>query len=201
MIVAKSLYLRDPCLRRGGEVGGSCRLDPCVTSRSAVERRRGGEVVGFAYWIPVCAGVAKWGGRCLLSVSVALLPIEDVRPQVAPVWIHRFNQVELPLPLPLLDGVFALDRAFHRAVQFEPDQHLYVVLAGESFHCTFSVLPNALKQIGGRPSVQRAIAPAGRDVCGGLEVGFHGVGRQRLLGSEQIVGVKFLRFVTLAQAS
>ena len=54
--------------------------------------------------------------------------------EIAPLGITLLDQPQLPLPVPFLDALLALDCVLHGRMLFEPDQHLHAILAGESFN-------------------------------------------------------------------
>lgn len=86
-----------------------------------------------------------------------------------------FDQLDLPLPLPVLDLLLARDRGVHRPGEFEPDERFDAIAFGEAVEVVDPMLADALDQVRGDAGVERAVARAGHDIGAGLEVGVHAV--------------------------
>jgi hypothetical protein len=56
--------------------------------------------------------------------------------KVAPPRVRGFDQFELPGSVPFLDALLARDRAVHRGVNLEPDEHFDTVLGSEAADLT-----------------------------------------------------------------
>ena len=95
--------------------------------------------------------------------------------QITPLRVRRLDQLDLPLPLPILDLLLARDRGVHRPGEFEPDERFDVIAFGEAVETAVVVLADALDQMRGDAGVERAVVCAGHDIGAGLEVGVHGV--------------------------
>jgi hypothetical protein len=83
---------------------------------------------------------------------------------VIPVRVHRFNQIDFPLPGPVLDGFFVGDCVGDEVMFFEPDQRFHAVFRGKARRQIVLVLIQAAGQVAGHAGVERAIAPGGKDI-------------------------------------
>lgn len=83
---------------------------------------------------------------------------------VIPVWVHGLDQIDFPLPGPVLDGFFAGDCVRDEVMLLEPDQCFHTVFRGEARCQIVLVLIQAAGQVAGHAGVERAIAPGGKDV-------------------------------------
>src|SRR5450830_809564 len=92
----------------------------------------------------------------------------DFRPEIMPLWVTLFNQAHLPLAVPLLDLLLAVDCLTHVAVEFVVDQAVNAVPLRESICEVVSVFVDASHKITGHPGVQRPVEPAGQNVDGRL---------------------------------
>ena len=79
----------------------------------------------------------------------APLGLQDLVIQVAPAGVFFFDQSDLPRPVPLFHGLFFADGAFHRVVDFVPDEVVHLVAFGEALDEVVFVLPNSLGEVGG----------------------------------------------------
>ena len=93
--------------------------------------------------------------------------------KVAPVRVLASNQVELPVAVPVLELLLALDCGFHRLEQLEVDQPMYGVALAKPLDRALAVLPEAGDQIGGHADVDRAEGFAGEHVDARLLLGRH----------------------------
>src|SRR3954468_23674400 len=78
-------------------------------------------------WRDGCPGMT-WRG-CYFTPEPSN---RDLVVQVPPIWIHRHDQVDLPLPRPVLDVLLALNGVVGRAVLLEIDEVLDAVPFGEA---------------------------------------------------------------------
>ena len=85
-----------------------------------------------------------------------------------PLWVTLFNQAHLPLAVPLLDLLLAVDCLTHVAVEFVVDQAVNAVPLRESICEVVSVFVDASHKITGYPGVQRPVELAGQNVDGRL---------------------------------
>ena len=85
-------------------------------------------------------------------------------PKIAPFGIVFFDQIDLPISIPLLDLAFARERRFPAVVRLVPDQFFHVVFAREARQRISAVLPDALHEIVSHANVEGAIALAGHYV-------------------------------------
>ena len=84
--------------------------------------------------------------------------------KIIPVWIHRFNEPELPRPIPFLDLTFAAQRRFARIATFKPDQFLDVVFRRESRKNLGFVLPDSPAQVVSGACIQSSVSIARKNV-------------------------------------
>src|SRR5450830_1073633 len=109
-----------------------------------------------------CEGCFRRMRESILLVSC------DFRPEIMPLWVTLFNQAHLPLAVPLLDLLLAVDCLTHVAVEFVVDQAVNAVPLRESICEVVSVFVDASRKITGHPGVQRPVEPAGQNVDGRL---------------------------------
>src|SRR5262249_26750693 len=84
--------------------------------------------------------------------------------EVAPVRIHRENEIDLPLARPVLDVLFPLDCSGGRVVALIVNQHLNSIAFGEAWYEAFPVLKGPTHEIIGDADVQRAAPTIGKDI-------------------------------------
>ena len=89
----------------------------------------------------------------LVSGSITdATPQKRLKPQIArqvpPSRIACLNQIDLPLPAPRLDPLFARDGGLHRVEHLEMDEGLDAVAAGEAFEGVAAMLRDARHQVG-----------------------------------------------------
>src|SRR5215470_4400169 len=84
--------------------------------------------------------------------------------EVAPVRIHRENEIDLPLARPVLDVLFPLDCSGGRVVALIVNQHLNSIAFGEAWYEAFPVLKGPTHQIVGDADVQRPAATIGEHI-------------------------------------
>src|SRR5262245_6301181 len=89
---------------------------------------------------------------------------DDLVVEVAPVRVHRKNEVDLPLSRPMLDVLLSLDRSGGSVVALVVNQHLHAIALGETRHEAFPVLKGATDQIVGHADIERAAPTIGEDV-------------------------------------
>ena len=95
--------------------------------------------------------------------------------QVAPSGIHFPDEINLPLPFPLLHPLLFQDRLLHRVVCLIPDETVEAVAFGKSLDEFLLVGPDASREIGGDANVEGSVRFVGDDVdAGGLGIGWHG---------------------------
>ena len=63
---------------------------------------------------------------------VFLLGLNDRLPEIFPVWIPLFNQLQLPCPVPFFQLLFSCDRRHHVVVQFIVDELVNPVFLSET---------------------------------------------------------------------
>lgn len=93
--------------------------------------------------------------------------------EVHPIRILAFDQVDLPLPVPSLELLFAQDRPLHVAKLLEANQHVHAIIGGEAGQRFAAMLPQPRKQIGCHADVERAVSLAGEDIDAWAAFGSH----------------------------
>jgi hypothetical protein len=88
--------------------------------------------------------------------------------QVGPMRVKLVDQVDLPLPPPVFQLLFAVDRWLHLAKQLKMHKPINRIPGGEAGHHPIAMLPNARNQVRGHTNVERAIGLARKDVDAGL---------------------------------
>ena len=99
-----------------------------------------------------------WQGRLLANIL----------PQIAPARISFLDQRNFPGTIPLFELFLSGNSRQHVLVLLEIDQHVDLVLFGESRDQLIFVFPDSLDQVAGHADVEGAIALAGEDVDGWL---------------------------------
>ena len=93
--------------------------------------------------------------------------------KVLPGWVVLFDELELPLAVPLFDLFFAGDGVGGAAEDLVIYQAVDGMFSGEAGDKAVAVLVGAADEVAGHAGVQGAVAGAGYDVD---EVLFHGFG-------------------------
>ena len=91
--------------------------------------------------IPAQAGI-----HCDMVVVWRTFASDDV-PEILPVRVRRFDQLDLPFSSPPLDRFFPFDGMHNGAVAFVPDECFQPVTLREPVDAPFSMLPYSLYQI------------------------------------------------------
>ena len=104
-------------------------------------------------------------------VSGSILPIAWFRRrksqssrQILPLRVRPVDQVDLPLPPPVLKLLLAADGAFHVAKKFKVDKAMHVVARCEARRRAVAMLRESADKIGCDTDVQRSVMPARKDV-------------------------------------
>ena len=84
------------------------------------------------------------------------------------------DQVDLPRPVPVLELLFAGNRALHIAEHLEMNEHVNVVFRGVPRDRIVAMLPEPAEKIGGYADVKRAVGLAGKDVDARVSLSRHG---------------------------
>jgi len=79
--------------------------------------------------------------------------------QVAPATVFALDQVDLPVPLPLLDLLLAVKRRLGRIVRLEPDELVDAVFFGKAGDDLVLVFPNSPQEIGVVPTYRVPYGP------------------------------------------
>ena len=90
------------------------------------------------------------------------------RRKVDPLRVFAFDQIDLPLPMPSLELLFACDGGQHVLEKFIPSQQMDAILRSEALNLACAMLIETRKQIGSDANVQRPVGFAGEDVDAGL---------------------------------
>lgn len=93
--------------------------------------------------------------------------------KVAPMRVSLFDQVDLPLPPPVLDLLLTSNRIGHRVEYLHEDEPINRVLGGESGGFSFAMLPKPGRQIRRNAGVERAAITARQNVGARLAVALH----------------------------
>src|SRR5438552_946885 len=88
----------------------------------------------------------------------------DLVIEVAPVRIHRENEIDLPLARPMLDVLFPLDCGRHRVMPLIVDERLNSIAFRKTRYESFPVLKRATHQIVGDADIERTAPTIGEDV-------------------------------------
>jgi hypothetical protein len=86
-----------------------------------------------------------------------------ILPKIAPVWIHRTNQINT-LARPMFDVLFTLNRCYCRRMLLVIDQHFDAVPFGEALNKSFPVFVDAADQIIRDADVEGAAGSACKDI-------------------------------------
>lgn len=101
-------------------------------------------------------GVALRPGRQELVVEFQI--------EIKPIGIVLGYQVFFPGTLPLLDALFALQSYPNVLMGFQVDQLMEIVIVGETFNNTVSVLPNSTSDIVGHAHIENCVHLVGQYV-------------------------------------
>ena len=107
--------------------------------------------------------------------------------QVRPMRVVFVDEVDLPLPMPAFELLFAQDCRVHVTEPFEMNEGVNTVLRSKSGNRIAAMLPDARDKIGSNPDVNRAVGLTGKDVDAGLAFVSHGpeIGGQWILKQVQ----------------
>ena len=84
--------------------------------------------------------------------------------QIMPIRVLAFDQVDLPLPVPVLQLLLPRNGGGHIGEHFEAHEQVDTISVGEAWSLAFAVLPEPCRQIAGDPDVKCAVRFAGKDV-------------------------------------
>ena len=140
-----------------GCIGAASR---CTVPRRAIALLRMSSLLRFL--LRTCAVVLAVQLQCpkIWLVAVTLVPAVA---QVCPIWVGRFDQVDLFFSPPCFHFLFAADGGHDIAVTFEVDEVGHVVLCRKAFGCVSFVLEHAMLDVAGHADVEHT-ALAGEDV-------------------------------------
>ena len=94
--------------------------------------------------------------------------------QISPMRVMLVDQVDFPRPVPVLQLLFALDRAFHVAKQFKVNETVDRIFRRMSGHRAIAMLPHAANKVRCHADIQRTVKLASKDVDAGLFFLSHG---------------------------
>ena len=95
------------------------------------------------------------------------------RRKVMPVGVFALNEVDLPLPVPVLQPFLLGDGGGHVAKQFVADEPVDPVTAGEASGDSLAVLSQALNEVGRNADIDCAVGLAGEQVDARLALEVH----------------------------
>ena len=127
--------------------------------------------------------------------------------QVAPFGVLAVDQVDLPLPPPVLELLLAGDRVNHLVEHLEVDEAMDPVARGETGQGVVPMLPQAPHQVGRNSDVQRAVMSACEEVDARFALDVHApIGAEKLTlkqvqGDEKRTDFELLRHAELVSAS
>ena len=105
-------------------------------------------------------------GSCVKSV--AYRGQSQVDCQINPLRVFRFNQINFPLAIPVLQLLLSRDRAVHVVEHLKSDKAIHRIFRGISGRQLVAVLVKALDQVRRYADVQRTVGLAGEYVDAGL---------------------------------
>lgn len=120
------------------------------------------------------------------------------RRQIMPVGVLALDKVDLPLPVPPLQLLFAQDGSLHRAELLEADEGTDAIFASEATDEAVAMLDKPLKEVAGHADIKRSPRLAGKDVDARIALSRHVLGRAALWTLKQVQGdnyaVKSIQF-------
>jgi len=111
--------------------------------------------------------------------------------QIPPSSVAFFDQIDLPLPSPVLDLLFTHDRLVHGVEHLKMHKEVSAVALGESVKRAIPVLRNPSHQVGGNAGVDRSAKTAGHEVGARLNDAFHIAHFARRWTLKQVQGDEF----------
>ncbi len=114
----------------------------------------------------------------LVSASIphpAWINWREAKPnrQIMPVRVSSFDQIDLPLPVPAFELLFASDGVGHIAEHFKADKTVDTVSTGETFDRAIPVLPQARDEVAGHADIEGSVGFAGEDIDAGVPLKLH----------------------------
>src|SRR5262249_39724378 len=108
-------------------------------------------------------------GSCFRRSTVkvcrtALERLRNLRPQIFPMRVISFDQIDLPSPLPFLHLEFAQPRSVQVFIGLVPDEQLTAVLLGEACDQSVAMLVRTSREVAGDADIERPVALARHDV-------------------------------------
>ncbi len=108
--------------------------------------------------------------------------------QIAPSRIAFLNQIDLPLPAPVLELLLTRNGEVHGAEELEMDEAVDAVSAGEPLDGALAVLMKPREKVGSHADIQRFAKATRKDVGAGLKVSLHGQETARRWTLKQVQG-------------
>jgi hypothetical protein len=93
--------------------------------------------------------------------------------KIMPVWVEAFDQVNLPLPVPALQLLFAGDGGYHFVKSLEIDEAINAIPLRKARLDGFSMLPEPSNKAGRHTYVQSPARLACKDIDAGLALFSH----------------------------
>ena len=108
--------------------------------------------------------------------------------QVHPLRVLGVDQVDLPLPMPVLELLLPGNGVFHVAEHLEVDEPVDLVAAGEARQQPLAMLDKPLEQVRSDPDVDRAVVPAREEIDARIALLRHGSERAAKWTLKQVQG-------------
>src|SRR5450830_956665 len=145
-------------------LGSTCGFPPARERRRGQERRKR-QSHPAACHSRACESLNLSFPRMRESI---LLVSCDFGPEIMPLWVALFDQIHLPLAVPLLDLLLAVDCLSHVSVEFIVDQAVNGVPLREPICEVVSVFIDTSHKVTRHPGVQCPVKPACQNVDGRL---------------------------------
>ncbi len=94
--------------------------------------------------------------------------------QIRPMRVALVDEIDLPLPMPVLELLFTHDCRFHLAKQLEVDEAVHSVTRCEPRERIITMLPHSRNKVGRHANVKRSVMSARKDIRAGLAFLLHG---------------------------
>jgi hypothetical protein len=106
-------------------------------------------------------------GRVLRSTRPPLNQ-PPLDPQISPVRVVGLDQIDFPLPMPILQLLLARNRVRHPIERLGMDEADHAVVSRKSRRRLVAMLPQSRREVGRDADVERTAFLAGEDVSAGL---------------------------------
>ena len=108
--------------------------------------------------------------------------------QVPPLRVLGVDQVDLPLPMPVLELLFAQDRPLHVAEHLEVDEAVDLVSPCEPRKQSLTMLHQPLQQVRRDADVDRAVVPVRKEIDARVPLFAHALGNGERWTLKQVQG-------------